>query len=396
MVVNVHIFRRAVAGRAVLTALVALVTALAAEPVRAQPIAPAVAKAAAPEVTAQAIYAVDITAGVELMELNADERLPPASTAKLASVIVILETLERLGLTTEEPVVIDQADVTIDGESTMNLVAGDTLTVEQLLYGMLLPSGNDAARTMARYTGNLLLTAEGAGGDPAERFIAEMNALCARLGMQQTVFVDPAGRNEGNVSTARELATLTAEILGYPLLREIIDTKALDLVSIGPEARFYSLLNTNEMLGEDGIHGVKTGTLDRANLIVQRIEHGRNRVIAIVLGSDVEFDADGFKVVGSDRRYDDMRAVLAALDASFDWIDPSQADEIPGLADELAAWEVELADGASIVAPAGADGDFRYQLELGPEGVPGEPVGRVLFFVGSTPVTERPVLQLDE
>ncbi len=391
MRVNGHCRTRSLTMRYTFAALIsALLLALSGAPptdVRAQDAAPSVPLATAPEITAEAVYATDITTGIDLMALNADEPLPPASTAKMASVIVILDTLERLGISTSEPIVIDQADVTVEGESTMNLVAGDTLTIEQLLYGMLLPSGNDAARTMARYVGSLLLTEEGGTGDPIQRFVAGMNDMVAGLGLQQTRFVDPAGRQDGNVTTARELAVIARTLLGYPLLAEIVDTKAIDVVSIGPEARTYNLVNTNAMLGENGIHGVKTGTLDRGNLVITKTEHGKNRVIIVTLSSDVEYDADGFVVAGSDRRYDDMHAVLDVLDQSFQWVDPSEQDEIPGLQDDRGAhhrrWPLPVSTRTRTRRRAGESSRSRAILRRLSRGdrTTGHPTGRLTHWI---------------
>src|SRR5688500_12965021 len=123
---------------------------------------------ATPAVSAQSAYAFDATSGRVLVDLNSDERRAPASTVKIVTAMVVLDHAD---LATE--IVVLAEDVTTEGESTMTLAAGDTVTVDQLIVGLLIPSGNDAARTLARHVGSILLGGE--AGDPIERFVAEMN-----------------------------------------------------------------------------------------------------------------------------------------------------------------------------------------------------------------------------
>ncbi|MEZ4507253.1 MAG: hypothetical protein R2848_15725, partial [Thermomicrobiales bacterium] len=166
--------------------------------------APAGFEAIAPPegVTAQAVFVEDATAGAPLVSLNADERRSPASTTKLMTALVIANnTTDWQALVTADASDILTAE---DGESFMGLLEGDVLSVEQLMYGIMLPSGNDAAHAMARVIGSNLLAAEGATGDPVERFVQEMNATAANLGLQNTHFTNAAGLyGEDHYTTAR-------------------------------------------------------------------------------------------------------------------------------------------------------------------------------------------------
>ena len=346
-----------------------------------------------PPVSARAVFSRDISAGVDLIAMNADEPLPPASTTKLATALVVVAHADL-----DEPVVIEPQDlVDIDVYSHMGesgLIAGDTLTVEQLLWGALLPSGSDAARALARHVGTKLAGGDAEAQGPVDAFIAEMNRYAQELGLANTRFVNPDGADaEGHVASARDLATLAAELLEVETLREMVRTPTMDVISIGPEQRLYRLVNTNELLGEDGVIGVKTGTEVRAGgCLVIATRYERNRVVTVVLGSDLpEYDQQSGEKL-SDQRYVDMAEVLATVEEQFRWVTPTDPGTVPGLDEALTAWGVSIELGPSLVVPLGAD-DLTFRLRLGPPGEPEAVVGRVLFFAGSVMVGERVLIQ---
>jgi D-alanyl-D-alanine carboxypeptidase len=142
--------------------------------------------------------------------------------------------------------------------------------------------------------------------------------------------------------------------------------------------------------GTEGVHGVKTGGTSEAGacLVLATWKKGGNHIITVVLGSDIGYDDQGY--VNLDKRYDDAKAILAAIDNSYDWLDPNVA----GLGDELAAWQVSLSNKAKVVVRKSQEQPLRYLLQLGPAGKPNAQVGQVLFFVGSEQVAARPVVQL--
>ncbi len=346
-----------------------------------------------PQVSAQAVFAIDVTAGVELYALNADERRPPASTTKIATALVVVRSVADLN----EPVTIEDADVAeiAADESQMGLVVGDVLTIEQLLYGLLIQSGNDAAAVLARVVGGKLLGNQ--SGDPAKRFVDEMNRLAADLGLRNTHFTNAAGLYDpDHYSTARDLAVLAETALHDKTLAKIVKQQRETIVSLGTPPHEYQLRSTNRLLGEAGIHGVKTGSLPQAGacLVVAKYVHGRNRVIVVVLGSEFAYDADGMIDPDTDLRWADARAILDALERDFRWLSPADPNDLPGLTDELAAWQVTLKDQSAIVIPASKADALRYRLKLGPEGLPDQPVGSLLFFLGTTQIAERPLFQL--
>ena len=353
---------------------------------------------APPSVTAASVFVQDASAGVPLMEANADERRQPSSTTKIVTAQVVVDNAEL-----DEVVVVDGADLATPDESQMGLFAGDILTVQQLLEGALIPSGNDAARTLARHVGLKLLA--GAGGDPIARFVDEMNAYVASLRLENTRFANAEGLDDPDqYSSARDLGILGGRVMRSRVVSSIVSQTQLAVTSIGPEARTYlgfegaPLPNSNQLLeggseSMEDVHGLKTGTTPEggANLIVAKWSPGGNRIMAVVMGSGIQYDESGFQVDGSDRRYDDMRAVLTAVEESYAWVDPTKEDELPGLTDELAAWQVELRNSSAIVMPASVRQPVRYQLELVAPGGEEEAAGRVLFFAGPELLAERPL-----
>ena len=340
---------------------------------------------APPDVTAASAFVLDVDANQALYALEPDAEQPPASTTKIATALVVRQQTELT-----DTVVIEESDLVDTAVfSNMGLVEGDTLTVELLLYGLLLPSGNDAANALARHVGTGL---PGGDSDPRAAFIQAMNDLVATLGLEHTQFRNPAGPDEeGHYSSARDLATLAGALLRDATLAAIVDTATYEGVSSGPEARVYPLSTTNDLLLDDGIIGIKTGITEEAGgCLVIGATYSGNRVVTVVLGSDVTTDPDsGFLV--SRARYDDTLEIINALNTNYAWVDPA---EVPGLTDAMAAWEVTLGDeGANLVIPAGTD-DVEFRLRLGPAANPDDEVGRVLFFVGDRQIAERPLVQV--
>jgi serine-type D-Ala-D-Ala carboxypeptidase (penicillin-binding protein 5/6) len=345
--------------------------------------------------TAKAVYSFDIDAGVELYALNEHAELPMASTTKIATALVLVRHVDPDAL--GETVTIDAGDLGDPGESTMALAPGDVVTWTDLLYGLLLPSGNDAARATARVIGGQLLAAEGdPSGDPIARFVAEMNALASALELEHTRFLNPTGlHQDGHYTSARDLAVLARRAFTQRTIREVVRTKQYEVTYNGLNPRQLTIETTVKMFDDPGVLGGKTGTTSEAGacLVLMTQERGGNRVITVTLGSDIEFDADGAQLEATDQRYADMRGILAQMDEDYRWVDISRDEDMPGLAEEMAAWQVDLRDKDSIVVPNG-DGSVSYLLQLGPEVPPEEEAGRVLFFLGSDQVAERPVIQL--
>lgn len=349
-----------------------------------------------PATDAVAVFAIDIDAGAELYALAADERRPTGSTVKIATALV---TVANTAL--DETIVIDASDeVDIEIYSHMGLFAGDTVSVQQLLYGLLLPSGSDAARALARHVGAKLsggdrpVGAPAAADPPRAAFAAAMNELGASLGLQNSHFVNASGDDDPEqYSSARDLATLATALLADSTLAEIVRTPTWESVSLGPEQRPFALTNVNMLLTDDpATIGVKTGSTPEAGtcLVSARRVGDGNRVVTVVLGCTGRYE-DGFLV--EDGRWDATRAVIAAMTTEYSWISLAAPESLPGLAEELAVWRATVDPLITQPVPTADLGGLRYRLVLGPEADPGAEVGRIMLFAGPEVIGERSVFQ---
>jgi D-alanyl-D-alanine carboxypeptidase (penicillin-binding protein 5/6) len=184
------------------------------------------------------------------------------------------------------------------GGSSMYLVAGDRVPVLSLLYGMLLPSGNDAAEAVAETI---------SGNDKS--FATLMNAQAKRFGLRCSHFVTPNGLDaHGEYSCASDVLKLSLLALSNPLIAKIIKTPSTAVPGATPGLS-YSLLSTNELLTTyPGTIGVKTGTTDQAgSSISAAVKHGGHILVAVVLGS-TEW-----------QRYPDAESVLHYGFQDFSW-----------------------------------------------------------------------------
>jgi len=349
-----------------------------------------------PEVTAKAVYSVDIDAGVELYKMNEDEELEPASITKLATALLLVQNQDDLS----ETVTIEQQDLADEGESNMALQTGDIVTFEELLYGLLLPSGNDAANAVARVLGGSMLADEGnEGADPVARFVEEMNALAKSLKMSHTTFLNPSGLHaDGHVTSARDMAVLARKTFTQKIIKSVIQEPSFVVTYEGANPR-EATIETTVTMKKDGVEGViggKTGTTPESGacLVLETQESGGNRIITVLLGSEISFDENGFRDDSTDQRYADVTKILDQMNRDYQWIDVSKNDAVPGLQEELSVWLVDLDNKDSIVVPNAGRDSVSYLLQLGPETEPGSQVGRVLFFIDAEQVAERAVVQL--
>lgn len=236
-----------------------------------------------PSLAAHAAMIYDVEAQRILWQQNADMEWAPASLTKLMAALLVLEQGNFAAQVTVTP-----ADMI--GAAVMGLQPGETLTVDDLLWGLLVPSGNDAAMALARSSAGTV-----------ESFVERMNRRAAELGLRQSRFLNPHGLDEdGHVSSAQDLLTLALLDWQYARFREIVGTASATVAG-------HELRNTNELLGlYPGAIGVKTGTTDMAGqCLVAAIDHGGRVVFLVILGS-------------SDR-YDDARKMDAYYDAQFAW-----------------------------------------------------------------------------
>ena len=203
-----------------------------------------------------------------LYEKSANQKLPMASTTKIMTALLLAEQpdLSKTVKTTKQM-------VTVEG-SSMGLLEGDTVSYRDLLYGMLLASGNDAANTTAYVLAGSV-----------QGFAKMMNEKAAELGMKNTSFVTPSGLDDENhYTTAYDLALLTAAALKNSAFRTACSSKSAVLYYGNPPYR-RTLTNHNKLLGNyEGIIGVKTGfTKKSGRCLVTAAEGEGKRVIAVTL-----------------------------------------------------------------------------------------------------------------
>lgn len=223
------------------------------------------AAAVGPSVSASCAVLVDAATGRTLYEKDAHVQRPIASITKLMTALVAVESMESLDVTVE----IDPAWTGIEGTS-IYLTAGETLTLEALLYGVLLASGNDAAMAVACYC----------AGD-VDTFVDWMNRRAADLGMENTQFSNPSGlEDEGNWSTAADMAKLAIACMENERVAQIVGTKSISLCG-----RTFS--NHNKLLWQyDGCIGMKTGyTKAAGRTLVSCAERKGQRLIVVTLNA---------------------------------------------------------------------------------------------------------------
>ena len=272
--------------------------------------APLPARAAGewPRVCAQCAILTDARTGQALFEKDADTPRPIASVTKLMTALVVLE---NAALT--ETVTVPGEAAGVEGTS-LYLKAGDTLTVRELLYGLLLESGNDAAVALAVHVAGSV-----------EAFVGLMNGKAAALGMERTHYVNPHGLTaEGHQSTARDLAKLMAQCAEDPAFVRIASTERISIAG-------RSFKNHNKLLGSfEGTIAGKTGyTKAAGRTLVTCAERDGMRLVCVTLND------------GDD--WDDHAALYEAGFAAFERRVCVRAGEVPAAVPVIAGVEDEVA-----------------------------------------------------
>jgi len=227
-----------------------------------------------PEVGARAAIVVEYPSGRVLFAKNEHARLAPASTTKILTAILALEYGNIDDMVTVQP-------EDLVGEASMGLVAGEQQTIRNLLYGLMLPSGNDAATAIGRALGAKVVTSDPALADPLARFVQMMNVRVEQLGLENSHFANPHGLDAaGHYSSAYDLASLSWYAMHIPTFSEIVRQVSHDVPG-------HALLNLNEMLTRyPGADGIKTGLTDDAGLcLVTSATRDGRRLISVVLNA---------------------------------------------------------------------------------------------------------------
>ncbi len=222
--------------------------------------------AGAVSVSAQSAVLIEASTGKILYENNAYEKLPMASTTKIMTAVTVLENAVLTDTVTVS------ANAAATEGSSMYLESGEKITVLELLYGLMLSSGNDAANALAEHV-------SGNGAD----FPLLMNQIAERIGMKSSNFVTPSGLDESeHYSTAYDMAILTAYALKNDVFRKIVSTRSK---TVGEGEDTHYLVNHNKLLGRyKYCIGVKTGyTMKSGRCLVSAAEKDGVRLIAVTL-----------------------------------------------------------------------------------------------------------------
>jgi len=226
-----------------------------------------------PVLSAQGAIAVDLGSGVTLYEKNPTASLLPASTTKIVTALVALDSYSL------DQVLTVPKGATVDGQK-MGLYIGEQIKFEDLLNALLIYSANDAAMTLALdYPGGY------------DAFIAAMNDKAKALSMADSHFENPVGLDGSTqITTAKDLLRVSEVAMRNPVFSKIVGTKSITVTDITGKSKYY-LNNVNELLGNvPGVMGVKTGWTENAreNLVTYLERDGR-KIIIVVLGSQDRF-----------------------------------------------------------------------------------------------------------
>ena len=320
----------------------------------------AIVALAIPEVTAQAAIVSDVTSGQILAEKNAHQQLAPASTTKIATALVALQRGQL-----EEQVVVHES--ALIGGAKMGLSPGQVVTLEELLYGLLLRSGNDAATAIAQHIGGSM-----------DGFVEMMNQEAEDLGLTDTHFVNPHGLDApDHYSSAYDLMMIAHQALADPTFTEIVSTQEYTF-------RGRRLSNRNELLGNyPGADGVKTGTTPGAGecLVASATRDGHQALVV---------------VLGSEDRYGDASTLLDYYFDNYAWY-PLEIGSGPlnRFQDSEGVWRTfGLQDKAEVFLPRWQGTLLRCFRQVNNEErvvEASEPAGTALFYAGPWPQAQLPL-----
>lgn len=259
------------------------------------------------EISAQSAIVIDRASGAILYEKEATAQRTVASLTKLMTSLVALDRIPDLS-----------TEVTIQpgdhrGGSIEYFLTGETVTAKDLLYSALVGSSNTAAATLAR-----------ASGLSPEDFIAAMDAKALELGMTSSTFADPTGLDDGNHSTAKDIAILAQKAFSDPRIADAATSAEYSFLPVGSKAKKPRVVHSTDMLlgsklnkGDFRIAGAKTGTLgaETGYHLAIAVDDGEgHELLVVVLGS-----AD------LDSRFSDAKALAYWAFGAYDWGDAPSA-----------------------------------------------------------------------
>ena len=318
-------------------------------------------------VSAESCVLMDASTGRIIYEKNADSQSLIASTTKIMTALVICEqcnVLDRMKIPKEA--------VGIEG-SSMYLQEGEVLTIQELLYGLMLRSGNDAAVALAIYCGG---TVEG--------FAELMNDKARALGMDSTHFVNPNGLDApGHYSTARDMAVLAAYAMENPIFAQTVGTKS---VTVGNR----SLTNHNKLLWQlDGAEGVKTGyTKAAGRILVSSVSRQGRRLVAVTINAPDDWNDHKSLMETGFQSYSVKQIVESGDCLGTLEVAGGQSGTVELLAAEPFSYALTPEETVSILIPGtgfvyapvteGTDAGFAYMM------LDGKVIGKIQLLYGTT------------
>jgi D-alanyl-D-alanine carboxypeptidase (penicillin-binding protein 5/6) len=248
--------------------------------------------APSPPISAEGVYIADLSSFTPIFQRNSKQKFYPASTVKIITALVVVDVFKPTDVieVTKQITKEDQPDWQL-----MGLVTGEKMTVENLLYGTLVYSANDAAFTLANAYGY-------------DAFIAKMNAKATELGMSSSHFKNPIGIDDPEQLTSPyDLALAARALLRNSYLAKFVSTKEIT-ISDTDYKYFHKLSNVNQLLGEVvGIGGLKTGYTELAgqNLVSFYKKNGNQYIIVVLKSLD---------------RFEDTRSLTQWIDSYVDYV----------------------------------------------------------------------------
>lgn len=229
-----------------------------------------------PIINAKSVVSLDLKTGGILYEKNANNRLPIASITKLMTILLIIEENKLNDVTT-----ISYNAANTEG-STMFLHEGEEIAIENLVYGAVIHSANDAAVALAEYNAGTV-----------SNFVDKMNKKAKEIGLTNTHFSNPVGLDDSkNYSSAQDIAKLGQIIYKNDFIKHAANLKELDVRSVSGDLT-HKLESTNDLLENSylKIKGLKTGSTDLAGLCLVSIAENDqgNEIITVVLNSPARF-----------------------------------------------------------------------------------------------------------
>jgi D-alanyl-D-alanine carboxypeptidase (penicillin-binding protein 5/6) len=240
---------------------------------------PSIPRTPAPKIAARSAFLMNAMTGEVYLSVNADAPVPIASTTKIMTALAAMQFSPSLDLPVK--VGLDAVAMNTNGNSVAGLRQGDTITLREALYALMLPSGDDAAVAIA----------DAVAGSPA-RFVGLMNLEAALLGMRHTRYVNVHGLDEdGHYSSARDLALLADYAMANADFRTVVSTVDFTLPRTA-QHKDYDWPTTNILLTTrryDGAQGVKTGHTETAGYcLVFEAAHTDRRLVGVVLGEKTD------------------------------------------------------------------------------------------------------------